>query len=77
MDNYPKDRKPMTKVTATKKGFKQGDQNLSPMTRPVASKSAFNMPDNGVSAASSAKLQKAGMLPGRLGAGGAHKKLVA
>jgi hypothetical protein len=75
MDNYPKNRKPMTKVAATKKAFKQGDQNLSPMTRPVASKTGFPINNNGVSAASSAKLQKASKLPGRLGAGGAHKKL--
>ena len=76
MDNYPKNRKPMIKITSTKKGFKQGDQNLSPMMRPVASKSAFkNMHDNGVTNASSAKLQAIGRLPGRLGKGGAHKKL--
>ena len=75
MDNYPKNLKPMVKVTATKKAFKQGDQNLSPMTKPVASKAGFPINDNGVNAASSAKLQKASKLPGRLGTGRANKKL--
>lgn len=68
----------MVKVTATKVAFKQGSQNLSPLTKPVASKTAFGkniMIDNGVTSSSSAKLQAAGKLPGRLGQGGAHKKL--
>ena len=78
MDDYAKNRKPMVKVTATEVAFKQGSRNLSPLTKPVASKSAFGkniMIDNGVTSSSSAKLQAAGRLPGRLGKGGAHKKL--
>ena len=77
-DNYEMNRKPMVKVTPTVKEFKQGDQDLSPLTKPVASKDAYGenvMPKNKVTSASSAKLQQAGRLPGRLGKGGAHKKL--
>ena len=77
-NDYAMNRKPMVKVTPTVKSFKQKDENLSPATKPVASVSAFGdkiMPKNGVTAASSAKLQAAGRLPGRLGTGGAHKKL--
>jgi hypothetical protein len=76
--DYPKNRKPMVKVAATEKGFKQGGQNLSPLTKPVASKTGYSedvLIKNGVTNASSAKLQAASKLPGRIGQGGAHKKL--
>jgi len=77
-DNYDKNRKPMVKVTATGASIKQGDQNLSPLTKPVASKSGFSkkvLIKNKVTSATSAKLQAASRLIGRLGKGGAHKKL--
>jgi len=76
--DYDMNRKPMVKVTPTEEKVKQGDQNLAPLTHPVASKPKYSekvLIKNKVTGASSAKLQKAGRLPGRLGKGGAHKKL--
>jgi len=76
--DYPKDRKPMVKVASTLKGLRQGGQNLSPLTKPVASKTKYSdnvLIKNSVTGASSAKLQEVSRLPGRLGKGGAHKKL--
>jgi len=78
MDDYNKNEKPIVSAPATERPIKQGSQNLSPVTRPVASKAAFSeevMPKNKVTSASSSKLQKAGRLPGRMGAGGSHKAL--
>ncbi len=77
-DKYDMNRKPVVDVPPTEEKIKQNPQNLAPMTNIVHSKSKYSdkiMPSNGVSKASSAKLQKVSRLPGRLGKGGAHKKL--
>lgn len=57
--DYPKGRKPVLPVNRE-----------APVVRPVAGKSAFGknvLPTNSVSDADSARLQKANLLPGRLG----------
>lgn len=65
MQDYDKNNKPMTKVASTKSPFKQKGENLAPMTK-VEKNSAFNLLKNSVSDSSSAKLQKASLLPGRV-----------
>lgn len=75
---YDKNREPMVAVTPTEKPFKQGDRNLPPVTRPSASKSAYGkdvMPKNKVTGGSSARVQKAGRLPGRVGDGNENRAL--
>lgn len=69
MQDYNKNAKPVVKVPATQSGFRLNDQNLAPIARPAASKSAFGdsvLPTNSVTSSSSAKLQKATRLPGRV-----------
>ena len=69
MINYDKNLKPIVKVPATLTPFKQKDENLAPLTNPIATKSAFGknlMPTNSVTNASSARLQKASRLGGRV-----------
>ena len=77
-DEYDMNRKPMVKITPTEEKVKQGEQNLAPMTNVTPPKAKYSekvMPKNKVTSATSAKLQKISRLPGRLGKGGAHKKL--
>lgn len=69
MTDYDKNLKPIVTVPATLTPFKQTDQNLAPVVNPVASKSAFGsnlMPTNSVTDSSSARLQKASRLGGRV-----------
>jgi len=70
MQNYDKNLKPLVEVAPTKAPFKMKSENLAPVEKPFASKSAFNMPTNEVTAASSAKLQKASRLGGRVNISG-------
>jgi len=70
MQDYDKNNKPMTSVVATKAPLKQTNRDLAPIAKPFASKSAFNMPTNSVTGASSAKLQKASLLGGRVNLSG-------
>jgi len=77
-NSYDKNNKPIVKIAKEEKPIRQYATNLSPIENPVADKAAFSekvMPKNSVSGASSAKLQKASRLPGRVGSGNAHKKL--
>ena len=73
------DLKPIVKATPKGKAFNQatyhqGDSNKAPLTRVTTPKAAFGesvMPKNKVTSASSAQLQKATRLPGRVSMDGA------
>lgn len=75
---YDKNRDPLVTPATTKTPLKQGEQNLAPTTNPVSSKPTYGeevMPRNKVTAGSSARLQKAGRLPGRVSDGTKHRTL--
>jgi hypothetical protein len=73
MQDYDKNNQPIVEVAPTKSPFKQKDENLAPVTKVAPEKSAYGeeiMPKNSVTEASSAKLQKASRLGGRVSISG-------
>ena len=78
IDSYDKNRKPIVKPIKEEKPIRQYATNLSPIEKPESEKAPFSekvMPKNSVTKSSSAKLQKASRLPGRVGSGKEHKWL--
>ena len=82
--NYDKNAKPLVRTfnekPFSKRGYRQGDDNNAPIVAPMAEKAPFGQSVNltnekSVTGNSSAKLQKASRLPGRVSLKGKSKMM--